>query len=105
MQGAISPCLLAQSRAGKSALEGYRRKGKTMLTYFPEIYPGELLYSTLGRLRCHSGILSPKLLLDDVFNSCNVRAGVFLQAKLGQLAANIPPSRGLTAQVLALETT
>ncbi len=32
-----------------------------MLTYFPEIYPGELLYSVLGRLRCHGGILSPKL--------------------------------------------
>jgi hypothetical protein len=81
------------------------RKEGTMLTYFPEIYPDELLYSMLGRLRCHSGILSPKLLLDDVFNSCNVRARVFLQAKLGQLAANIPPSRGLTAQRLALETT
>jgi hypothetical protein len=39
------------------------------------------------------------------FNCCNVRAGVYLQAKLGQLAANIPPSRGLTAQRLALETT
>lgn len=76
-----------------------------MLTYFPEIYPGELLYSLLGRLRCHSGILSSKLLLDDVFGNRNVHAGAFLQTNLGRLAANIPQSLGLTAQQLAWETT
>ncbi len=76
-----------------------------MLTYFPEIYPGELLYSVLGRLRCHGGILSPKLLLNDAFNNRNVRAGVFLQTNLGRLATNIPQLLGLTAQQLALENT
>lgn len=76
-----------------------------MLTYFPEIYPGELLYSVLGRLRCHSGILSPKLLLDDAFESRHVRAGVFLQTNLGRLAASIPQLLGLTVQKLALENT
>ncbi len=76
-----------------------------MLTYFPEIYPGELLYSVLGRLMCHSGIVSPKLLLDDAFNNRNVRAGAFLQTNLGRLSANIPPSHGLTGKRLAQETT
>ncbi len=75
-----------------------------MLPYFPEIYPGELLYSVLGRLKCHTGTLSPKGLLIDIFGSRNVRAGVFLQTNLGRLAANIPPSRGLSARRLALET-
>ena len=76
-----------------------------MLSYFPEVYPGELLYSVLGRLTCHSGILSPKLMLDDVFNNRNVRAGVFLQPNVGRLVANLPPSFGLTAQQLVRENT
>lgn len=76
-----------------------------MLAYFPEIYPNELLYSLLGRFRCHGGVLSPKRLLDDAFGSRSVRAGAFLQPCLGRLARNISPSRGLTAQRLALETT
>jgi hypothetical protein len=76
-----------------------------MLTYFPEIYPGELLYSVLGRLKCHIGILSPKHMLDDAFNNRNVRAGVFLQPKIGRLIANIPSSFRLTAQQLVRETT
>lgn len=75
-----------------------------MLACFPEIYPGELLYSVLGRLGCHGGIQSPKNLLSDVFGSRHVRAGAFLQTNLGPLAANISPSRGLSAQRLALET-
>jgi hypothetical protein len=76
-----------------------------MLTYFPEIYPGELLYSLLGRLRCHSGYLSPKLLLDDAFGKRNIRAGAYLQTNLGRLAANIPLALGLTAQRMAWEAT
>lgn len=75
-----------------------------MLTYFPEIYPGELLYSVLGRLGCHEGIMNPKILLDAAFGSRNVRAGAFLQTSLGRLATNIPESRRLSAQRLALET-
>lgn len=83
----------------------HSRKEGRMLTYFPEIYPGELLYSLLGRLKCHSAILSPKLLLDDAFGNRNVRAGAFLQSNLGWLAANIPQSFDLPAQRLAMETT
>jgi hypothetical protein len=76
-----------------------------VLTYFPEIYPDELLYSVLGRLKCHSGLLSSSRLLDDAFGRRILCARTFLQTNLWQLAANIPPSRGLTAQRLALETT
>jgi len=76
-----------------------------MLTFVPEIYPDELLYSVIGRLGCHSGIISPKLLLDEVFGNRNVRAGVFLQTNIGRLAANIPTTCRMTAQKLAELTT
>lgn len=76
-----------------------------MLSYLPEIYPDELLYSVLGRLGRHCGLLSPKRLLDDAFGNRNVRSGFFLQTDLSRLAANLPSSRGLTAQRLAMETT
>lgn len=76
-----------------------------MLDYCPVIYTDELLYSMLGRLKCHRGVISPKVLLDDAFGDRNVRAGAFLQAGLERLAANIPASLGFTAQRLALETT
>jgi hypothetical protein len=75
-----------------------------MLAYFPGIYPGELLYSVLGRLGHHEGILSPKHMLSAVFGSRQVRAAAFLQPHLGLLAANIPPLHGLPAQRLAQET-
>jgi hypothetical protein len=76
-----------------------------MLTYFPKVYPGELLYSVLSRLGCHSGILSPTQLLNDAFENRHVRSGAFLQTNLGRLAANIPQPLGLTARKLALENT
>jgi hypothetical protein len=76
-----------------------------MLTYFPEIYPDELLYSVLGRLKCHLGVVSDRGLMMDVFNSHNVHAGVFLQTDLKELAANIVPFVDLTAEELAMETT
>jgi hypothetical protein len=59
-----------------------------MLAYFPEIYPDELLYSVLGRLMCHSGILSNIHFLVDSFGNRRICVGFFLQTNLGQLAAN-----------------
>lgn len=76
-----------------------------MLAYFPEIYPDELLYSVLGRLMCHSGIFSSRHLPEDAFGSHFWRTKTFLQTNLGRLAENLSPSRGLTAQRLATETT
>lgn len=76
-----------------------------MLEYFPEVYPNELLYSVLGRFMCHSGILSSRQLPEDVFGSHFWRAKTSLQTNLGRLAANLPPSCGLTAKRLAEGTT
>jgi hypothetical protein len=76
-----------------------------MLTYFPKIYPGELLYSVVARLMCHSGILSSRHLPEQAFGRSFWRMKTFLQTNLGRLAENLPPSFGLTAHLLAAETT
>jgi hypothetical protein len=76
-----------------------------VLEYFPEIYPDELLYSVLGRLKCHYGTTSGRRLMIDAFGRDNVKVGAFLQTDLWRLAANIPPPHGITASQLAMENT
>lgn len=71
----------------------------------PQLYPDELLFSLLGRIHRVNNSISPKRTLDDLFGHRNVRAHPFLQTGLGRLAANLPPKRGLTAEMLAKETT
>lgn len=71
----------------------------------PSMYPDELLYSFLGRLHWMTCADSPKRTLEDLFGHRNVRAGPFLQTKLGLLAKNLPAQRGLTAERLAVEAT
>lgn len=76
-----------------------------MLEYFPKIYPDELLYSVLARLRCHLGVIVAQRLMKDAFGRRNVHAGAFLQTELRGLAANIPASHDITPEKLAMETT
>lgn len=76
-----------------------------MISYLPAIYPDELLYSLLARVCRHGGLRSPKLAQDDFFGRRNIRAGAFLQTELNLLAACLPPQRGLTADLLARNTT
>ncbi len=76
-----------------------------MLAYFPALYPGELLYSLLARYHRHSGYESPKQTLDELFGNRHVRAGMALQAHLGELCVRLQPRRGLTPERLAREAT
>jgi hypothetical protein len=76
-----------------------------MLSYFPQIYPDELLYSVLARYHRHTCSSSPKQTLDDLFGSRNVRASIALQGSIGSLCERIPPARRLTPRRLALENT
>lgn len=76
-----------------------------MLSYFPQIYPDELLYSVLARYHRHTCSSSPKQTLDDLFGSRNVRASIALQGSIGSLCERIPPARRLTPRRLALEHT
>jgi hypothetical protein len=67
-----------------------------MLTYFPTIYPGELLYSVLARYHQHIGMPGPMQLLETLFGSRKVIAAIDLQGHLQVLADRIPAERGFT---------
>jgi len=81
------------------------RRGPYLLTYLPAGHPDELLYSLLARYHRHVGSAHPKLTLEDLFGSRTIRAAVDLQPGLGPLSSRLPPSRGLTAEVLARDFT
>lgn len=74
------------------------------LAYFPEIYPGELLYSVLARYHRHVGSTSAKHTLEDLFGHVHA-AGVDFQGFLGALCMRIPPARGLSPKRLARQYT
>ncbi|MBT3072197.1 TnsD family transposase [Rhodomicrobium sp. Az07] len=76
-----------------------------MLSYFPQVYPGELLYSVLARYHRHTGSSSPKGTAEELFGRSTAIAAVDLQGSLGVLAERIPPGRGLTSEALAREHT
>lgn len=68
-----------------------------MLSYFPEVYPGELLYSVLARYHRHVGLPCPMKTMQSLFGKQNAIASIDLQGHLVDLASRIPPERGLTA--------
>ncbi len=67
-----------------------------MLSYFPAIYPGELLYSVLARYHRHVGLPSTMHTLETLFGNRKVVATLDLQGHLQLLADRIPPERSLT---------
>lgn len=76
-----------------------------MLSYFPQIYRDELLYSVLARYHRHTGSTSPKQTLDDLFGNRHVHARLDLPGHLAQLEQRIPPERNLTCQRMIHELT
>jgi hypothetical protein len=76
-----------------------------MLSYFPQIYRDELLYSVLARYHRHTGSTSPKQTLEDLFGNRNVHACLDLPGHLAQLEQRIPPERNLTSQRMIHELT
>ena len=67
-----------------------------MLSYFPAIYPDELLYSVLARYHRHVGLPGPMHTLETLFGNRKVTAALDLPGHLQLLAGRIPPERGLT---------
>lgn len=57
---------------------------------FPLPYPNELIYSTIARHGVHSGIISPKELLHDVFGSTCIIATIDLSSHLNIIANFYP---------------
>lgn len=72
---------------------------------FPLPYPDELLYSTIARYGVHSGIVSPKELLSEVFGDRKVLATSDLPSHLKRIAALYPEQLGITSVGLLYQNT
>jgi len=68
-----------------------------MLSYFPSIYPSELLYSVLARYHRHVGSPGAAHILEALFGNRRVIATFDLPGHLEQLSERIPSKRGLSA--------
>lgn len=59
----------------------------------PIPYAEELIYSTIARYKIRAGLISPKQLLDDVFEDRGVVATVDLPCHLSKIANHYPRGR------------
>lgn len=71
-----------------------------MLTYFPAVYPGELLYSVLARYHRHVGLPGSMNTMSMLFGKQHAIATIDLQGYLQELVDRIPAERGLTVNHL-----
>ena len=76
-----------------------------MLAYFPQIYPGELLYSVLARYHRHMGAPSPIQSMEALFGRRLVVASIDLPGYLQVLADRLSPGFGWTADRMIDELT
>lgn len=76
-----------------------------MLAYFPQIYPGELLYSVLARYHRHMGAPSPIQSMEALFGRRLVVASIDLPGHLQALADRLSPGFGWTADRMIDELT
>lgn len=76
-----------------------------MLAYFPQIYPGELLYSVLARYHRHMGARSPIQSMEALFGRRLVVASIDLPGHLQALADRLSPGFGWTADRMIDELT
>lgn len=61
-----------------------------MMAFFPIPYEDELLYSILARYRIHSGNISLKSTLDDIYGNRNITAAMDLPSHIDKIIANLP---------------
>ncbi|ETI91658.1 MAG: hypothetical protein Q607_CBUC00021G0100 [Clostridium butyricum DORA_1] len=61
-----------------------------MMTFFPIPYEDELLYSILARYRIHSGNISLKSTLEDIYGNRNITAAMDLPSHIDKIIANLP---------------
>ena len=61
-----------------------------MISNFPIPYPDELIYSVIARYAVHNGILSPKYLTEELFNSRNLTPTYDLPSHIDTLASYLP---------------
>ncbi|MCB2291705.1 TnsD family transposase [Clostridium sp. CS001] len=61
-----------------------------MVSFFPIIYEGEILYSAIARYNMRSGNISPKATLEDLFGSRTVSAVMALPSNIDNFIKNMP---------------
>ena len=71
--------------------------------YFPEILPGEVVYSVLARLRRHTG--SPPAFADRLYGLRVTSHTLNLPSRIAALAAKIPEGRGFDAKRIVRDHT
>jgi hypothetical protein len=72
---------------------------------FPVPYPNELIYSLVARAGVHSGTISPKQLLDEVYGDRKVTATVDLPSHLAQISGQYPSVLNITTASLIYQHT
>lgn len=72
---------------------------------FPVPYPNELIYSLVARAGVHSGAISPKQLLDEVYGDRKVIATVDLPSHLAQISRQYPSVLNITTASLIYQHT
>ncbi|HQT61412.1 MAG TPA: TnsD family Tn7-like transposition protein [Acidiphilium sp.] len=76
-----------------------------MLAYFPQVYPGELLYSVLARYHRHMGAPSSIQSMESLYGHRLVVASVDLPGHLQSLVDRLPPGSGWTVDRVIEELT
>lgn len=71
-----------------------------MILQFPAPYPGELLYSTIGRYHLRSGNVFWKHTLEDLFGKRTISATAFLPSGIRSLIKRLPPITTLDEQTI-----
>lgn len=77
----------------------------SILGYFPEIYPDEMLYSVLARYHRHVGNPAITMTNEDLFGVRQIRSSFDVPSYVNKLAERIPPQRGLTADRMVFDLT
>jgi hypothetical protein len=76
-----------------------------LITFFPEPYEDELLYSVIARYQIRSGNVDAKSTLREVFGCTSVTAGIELPANIDTLLNSLPKSFSVTANSLIYSNT
>lgn len=76
-----------------------------MITFFPDPYPEELLYSVIARYQERVMVIDRKAALLDMFGTPNARAVIALPSHLGALVSNLPPRNPYSPEILIKQHT
>lgn len=76
-----------------------------MMTFFPQPYEDELLYSILARYHIRSGNISPKATMKELFGLNTVTSVVDLPSNIDSLIENMPVGAKYTAEELIFNHT